>query len=110
MKRFISYIITAVVFNIAPLIGLALHHDTGSSLLFLFLIYPITALVCGIMHGVKHGFSFLLISFTAVAFIPAMFIYFNSSAWVYMIPYVILSAIGNGTGALIRKIKLTKGN
>ncbi len=105
MKKYITYIIIAAIYNLLPAVCFipAIRYDIGSFIIFLFLIYPITALVCALVHAIKHGFSFWIILFTAISFVPAMFIYFNSSAWVYMIPYIILSAIGNGIGALIHK-------
>lgn len=106
MKKLLPYItITAIIYNLLPLICFipALRYDIGSFILLLFLIYPVNAFIYSLIYGIKNGFSIFLILFTAILFIPAMFIYFNFSAWVYMIPYIIISAIGNGIGALIHK-------
>lgn len=106
MKKLLPYIIiTAIIYNLLPLICFipALRYDISLFILLLFLIYPGNALICGLIYGIKHGFSLFLILFTAILFVPAMFIFFNSSAWVYMIPYTLLTFIGLLIGTLIHK-------
>ncbi len=108
MKKYIPYIITLfLVFNLLPLIS----KDLGMFILILLIICPLTAFICGLIYGAKHGFSFWLPLICATAFIPAMFIYYNLSAWVYIPIYAAAELAGNGIGTLIhRKSKKETNN
>lgn len=95
----IPAIILAAVYNLLPL-GIA---DTGAAMMILLILLPIVTLIASGFVGVKHGFTWLWPVLAGVLFVPAIFLYMNSSAWVYAPGFAVLALIGMWIGNLIRQ-------
>lgn len=80
-----------------------LIRDTGSGMAILLVIIPIVCAISSFIHGTKSGFDVVFALLAGVLFIPSIFIYYNSSAWVYTIIYGVISLIGNFIGSKISK-------
>ena len=66
--------------------------------LHLFVVSPLTCLVCSIFFGRKHSFSVLFPLLVVVWFLPVVFVFYNSTAWVYALVYGLLALLGNAIG------------
>lgn len=86
----------AVDFYLLPLLA----RDTGPAMLMMLCVMPLIALAAGVLYGVRHGFGVLLAAAALVLFVPAVFLYYNASAWVYAPAYALLVLAGTGIGRL----------
>lgn len=79
--------------------------DTGSAMLMLLIVVPLICFLISLRYGLKKPFSILYSVIVSLLFVPSIFIYYNSSAWVYTIAYGIIALIGSAIGMLITKSK-----
>lgn len=102
MKKYIKEIIILpshlALFYLLPLT--AGPTDMMGLVVLLILLTYVLSLVLGIISGNTIRFFYPVV--IAVLFIPTVFIYYNESALVHAIWYLVDSALGLGTGALIR--------
>ena len=99
-------IVLAIIFYVLPL----LIKDTGIGMFMLLLAIPLLTLICAIIYGVRQGFDFLFPLTVAVLFAPTIFIFYNRSAWVYIIAYAVIALVGNGVGRAFQKRKANGGH
>ncbi len=60
--------------------------DTGSGMLVLLLLLPLTVLTLATLYGGLRGWDFLFPATVAILFTPTLFIFYNPSAWVISLP------------------------
>ncbi len=100
-KRFLSLLpylaVLAAVFYLLPL----LMQDTGSAMFLMLCVMPLAAFLTGAVHGLRRGFSLLPLA-ALLLFLPTIFLFYNSSAWVYAPAYALIVLAGNGAGKLFR--------
>lgn len=89
----------AMAFYMLPLLG----KDTGSFMLILLIAIPIICFIVSLFYGIKNGLNLIFVLIVGVIFIPTIFIYYNSSAWIYTIEYAIVALAGNMIGGFIVK-------
>lgn len=82
-----------------------LISNTGTAMLLTLCVMPCAALCCGVIYGVRSGFGVTLSAAALVLFIPAVFIYYNSSAWIYAPVYAAAVLAGTGIGQAFRTKK-----
>ncbi len=100
-KKMLPYLIFFVIlFYGAPVV---LPSETAPA--FLLLVNPLCLLGAGIFYTVKHSFKWYFLIILPVLFIPALFTVYNYTAWVYVPAYLVILAIGQGVGSLIRSAK-----
>lgn len=92
-------LICAMAFYMLPLLG----KDTGSFMLILLIAIPIICFIVSLFYGIKNGLNLIFVLIVGVIFIPTIFIYYNSSAWIYTIEYAIVALAGNMIGGFIVK-------
>lgn len=78
-----------------------LIKDTGTAMFLLLGVVPIICFLCSLFYGVKQGFHWQYAVITAILFLPAIFLFYNASAWIYAPCYGIVACIGNALGNLI---------
>ena len=106
-KKWIFWLlgIAAGLFYLIPFFllaaGLSPEFTLGIQLLLLFLLNPAYSIVSGILFTWKRGFRWYLPFGTAAVFFPSIFLFSNSSAWIYAAGYFVLSFAGCGIGALL---------
>lgn len=83
-------------FYLTPL----LIRDAGMMILMMLCMMPLVALIAAVVYGVRNGFNILLPVLAGLLFLPTVWIYYNSSAWIYAVVYAILVLAGNGLGRL----------
>jgi multisubunit Na+/H+ antiporter MnhF subunit len=103
LKRLLPYLAAIVAyFYLLPLLG----RDTGSFILILVFAVPLFCLLTGMLYGARHGFDMLYPVIVGLLFIPSIFIYYNSTAWVYILIYAVISFVGTLAGSqLVRRRK-----
>ena len=74
-------------------------QDTGSGMLMLLVVLPLSCLIAAWRYGSRYLFDILFSILTALIFIPMVFIFYNSSAMIYVLIYGGVSMIGNAIGA-----------
>jgi hypothetical protein len=79
-----------------------LMQDTGSAMFLMLCVMPLAAFLTGAVHGLRRGFSLLLPLAALLLFLPTIFLFYNSSAWVYAPAYALIVLAGNGAGKLFR--------
>lgn len=84
----------AVNFYVLPLI----IRNTGAAMLMMLFVIPFLTFACTAIYGVRHGFDFLLPIIVIILFTPTIFIFYNMSAWVYIVVYAVIAFVGNGIG------------
>jgi hypothetical protein len=98
LKRLAPWgVITLLGYYLVPL----LIRDTGSAMVVLLAAFPAMVLLCGLLEGAGRPFSPLYAAFAALAFIPAVFLYYNTSAWIYVPLYGLLALAGSVLGRLM---------
>ena len=90
----ISSAILIVTFYLLPLLF-------KGGIASLFLINPLVVLLCSIIYGKNHKFDFVIVMITIILFFPTIFIFYNESAWVYVVFYAIISTIGSYIGSIL---------
>lgn len=56
---------------------------------------PLLTLICAVIYGVRQGFDFLLPVTVTILFVPTIFIFYNATAWGYIIVYAVIALVGN---------------
>lgn len=98
-KNWIYYLIIFIAFYLVPI----LIKDTGSGMFILLIVIPLITLITSIIYGLRNTFDFIYPLLVAILFIPTLFIYYNISAWVYIIAYSLIALIGEILGKTLQK-------
>ena len=101
MKDKVKGLIPYVIFLLLDYYALPLLiQDTGTAMLVLLVAVPMLCLICSVVCGVKQGFSILYVALAGLLFIPSIFVFYNESAWVYVLFYAIIALVGNAVGRI----------
>ena len=76
----------------------AVIRDTGTAMVMMLASLPLITLIVAAAHARKAGFVAAFAIATGILFIPAIFLYFNESAWVYSPAYALIALIGGVVG------------
>lgn len=104
MKKYIKEIIISVLqlmlFYILPIF--AGQTDTMGMVFLIIIGTFILSLLIGILSNNKIKYFYSI--FTAILFIPSVFIYYNESALIHSIWYLVVASVGLFIGSLINKL------
>ena len=95
----VALLVSLVAFYVMPLFIV----DTGSGMFMLLVAIPAFCFVSALIYGSIAGFKWFYPILSAVLYIPAIFIYFNPSAFIYVFIFGITALIGNAIGGIIHK-------
>ena len=99
IKPHLLYVIlTAVNFWILP----AVIRNTGMAMVMMLAGLPLITLIIAAVHAWKAGSAIVFAIVTGILFIPAIFLYFNESAWIYAPAYAVIALIGGVVGKSLR--------
>ena len=98
-KNWIYYLIIFIAFYLVPI----LIKDTGSGMTILLIVIPSITLINSLIYGLRNTFDFIYPLVVAIMFIPTLFIYYNASAWIYIISYSLIALIGELLGKTLQK-------
>lgn len=87
-------IVFALDFYLLPLLA----QETGTAMLLMLCVMPLTALITAVIFGLRRGFCPLLPIAAFLLFLPSVFLYYNASAWVYAPAYAVFVLLGMGIG------------
>lgn len=103
MKRFVREIVILLiqssVFYLIPLFGMN-ENPMGMVLLIILLTF-VLSLILGAVSKEKIKYLYPIV--ISVWFIPSVFIYYNETALIHALWYLVVSAVGMAIGALINK-------
>ncbi len=91
------YLMLLVVFYAVPL----LIRDTGSAMFLLMCAMPLGCLAISSAYGARHGFRWHFALAAAALFAPSVFLFYNSTAWVYILIFGGTALLGNTAAALL---------
>ena len=100
-KNIIFYILLFIDFYIIP----RFIKDTGSAVIVTLMIIPLICLITSVFYGIRNGFDFWYILIVAIMFTPSIFVFYNSSAWVYVVGYAVIALLRNLIALPLRKNK-----
>ena len=72
-------------------------------MIVMLMIVPLVCLVTSIFYGIRNGFRFLYILIVLIMLIPSIFIFYNYTAWVYVVAYTVIALLGNLIALPFRK-------
>lgn len=99
-KKMIPYLLFVIAsYYLFPMV----IKDTGMGMLVLLLILPFISLVTSFLYGLKNTFHPLFPLLIMVVYVPSIFLYYNSSAMIYVFIYGVLSIFGMFIGFQISK-------
>ncbi|NBK97123.1 MAG: hypothetical protein EOM50_03740 [Erysipelotrichia bacterium] len=82
--------------------------DTGSAMVVLILLMPMSIMLIIFLYGSIEGFDYMLPLLTMFVFLVIVYGFFNTSALVYVLPYGLLSLVTNFAGALLKRFIIEK--
>ena len=104
MKRYLSEIIILIIqlimFYLFPLT--AGPTDAMGMVVIILLSVLITSLILGSISNNKIKYAYPVI--ISILFIPSVFIYYNSSALIHAVWYLVLSLVGTVIGSILNKV------
>ncbi len=110
MNRFLKLlpylIVNVIAFYLFPLF----MQNTGTAIIFLLVGIPLVCFISAFIYGVKNNFSWSYPVIVALLFTPSIFIFYNHTAWVYIVGYAIIAFIGSLVGKLLYNKKQQKLN
>ena len=98
-KNIVFYILLFIDFYVIP----SFIKDTGSAMIVMLIIIPLICLLTSVFYGIRNGFDFWYILIVAIMFTPSIFMFYNSSAWVYVVGYTVIALLGNLIALPLRK-------
>ena len=93
-RNWFVYIILAISFYVFPLIV----KNTGIAMLVMLIAIPAICFGFSVIYGIRNGFHWWYALVVAALFFPTIFIFYNSSAWIYVVAYAVISLVGNLVG------------
>ena len=101
IKELIILLIQLSIFYIEPILGI--NDNPMGMITFILLITFILSIILGIISDKKIRFLYPII--ISILFIPSVFIYYNDSALIHSLWYLIISFLGICIGVIIKKVK-----
>ena len=102
MKLFIAFIIQMLIFYVYPAYSNAIN---GLELVLTIIILTfLLSIILGVITESDEMKKFLYPFIIAILFIPSVFIYYNDSALVHSIWYLVISFVGITFGSMLRSI------
>lgn len=80
-----------------------LMGDSGTAMVLMLFVMPQVALLCSVVYGLRQGFDPWFPVITALLFAVSIPIFYNFSAWVYILLYAAVTLAGSGLGALLKR-------
>jgi len=107
LKKAWGYLLLCtLMFYIAPLICTFVPDFSFIfAIALLFIIFPAMCFLCGVVYGVKNGFSLVLPVWIGLIFVPALLIYYNYTAWSYSAAFLVITLLGSAIGAQVKRLR-----
>lgn len=94
----IIFVIGLILFYVLPLIATLLPAVTGlwGLIGLLVMINPTYGFIASVIYTKRNGFKADIPVMIGVLFLPAVYLFYNSTALIYVVIYVVTSLIGSG--------------
>ena len=69
-------------------------RDTGIAMLLMLGIIPLITFICSVVCGLRNGFGLLLPITAMVLFAPTILIFYNDTAWIYVVAHGVIAFAG----------------
>ncbi len=79
-----------------------LQYSTGYYILILLVLFPLLNCLLGLLAGMKFGFEWLFPFLSGILFLPFVYLYYNSSAFIYCFAYAVSALLGEWIGASLK--------
>ena len=89
-NNLVFYIIMIVNICVLPIF----IRDMGSAILIMLIIMPLICLVTSFIYGYKNGFRLLYALGSPALYTATLFIFYNSTAWIYVSVLLAVSLFG----------------
>ena len=92
--------VCGLMFYILPLIT----NKKDFVLTLVLVVFPVTCFIVSLVYGILNRFTpfqLLFPIFVGTLFIPAMFIFYNYTAWIFMAAYTLFALMGNAAGYVV---------
>jgi hypothetical protein len=100
IKPMLPFLLVMILaFYLLPL----LIGGAGAGILILLTVIPVINFVCSFIFGLKYSFDIVYVILVVFLFIPTIIIFYNSTAFGYVIGYGIIALIANLIGAKVHK-------
>ncbi|NLW41940.1 MAG: hypothetical protein GXY89_02255 [Tissierellia bacterium] len=77
-------------------------NNTGSAILILLILMPLVVLISSYKFSIRNGFNISFPLLVMVLFLPTLFIFYNSSAWIYAPIFGGISLLVNFLGSRLQ--------
>lgn len=71
----------------------------------LMLLNPAACLACSLVTSWRHGVNWWFPAIAAALFVPAIFVFYNPTAFAYVPAYFVCGCVGEGIGMLAQRRK-----
>ncbi len=96
-RKMMPYLfVNMLAFYLLPMV----IRDTGTAMAVMLVVIPLICVTVAIVYGAKNGFTWLYSTVVSFLFAPTIFVFYNYTAWVYVIGYGLLALAGNVIGKL----------
>ncbi|MDR1209025.1 MAG: hypothetical protein LBK41_01745 [Clostridiales bacterium] len=73
---------------------------------YIVLALPVVCFIVSVIYGGMRGFHALFPLLVGVISLPAVLLYYNYTAWIYVVIYTVDAAVSSGFGAWYRALSL----
>ena len=103
LKKKVLYLLALLLsYYILPLF----IKDSGSGMVILLIINPLVCIISALFFSIQYGFSALYAALVGLLFLPAVYIFFNSTSLKYVLMYGVIALLSSALGSVIhRQIK-----
>lgn len=111
MKKTISLftVISLIAYNLIPLVNTLLPDAIATTfLLDLWITNSLYALVSATFMRIKYGFKIWAPLLIPILFVPTMFIFYNTSASIFVAVYFVFALMGTLIGSFVHKTRKAK--
>ncbi|MEJ8735694.1 hypothetical protein [Mediterraneibacter sp. ICN-202921] len=98
-NNIVFYLLLLIDFYVIPWF----IRDTGSAMVVMLVIIPLMCLITSILYGNRNGFNLWYSLVVAMMFAPSIFIFYNPTAWFYVVGYALIALLGNLIALPFRK-------
>ena len=100
-------VVTITCYFAGAILGMGLQNLALLTLMLVG-IYPVVCMACGVICGMKNGFSLYYPLFAAASFLLPMFIFFDMSMLPFVMVYGLTALVGVGLGHFIENNRSKK--
>ncbi|MDU9376680.1 hypothetical protein McpSp1_13050 [Methanocorpusculaceae archaeon Sp1] len=87
-------LVCGAAFYVLPTFG----GDTGFFMVMLLIILPLICFASGFFYGFFSAFHPMFSLLVALLFLPTVYLYYNVSALVYALAFLVIAFVGNVAG------------